>query len=90
MLFLVKEVVYIRKVKKSESKSQLEPLTFHIARHTWATLAYSAGIDKAVINDCLCHIGSSMRVTDICITKDWEVMWKANEKVLSLFDWSNI
>nr|DAK90082.1 MAG TPA: Integrase [Caudoviricetes sp.] len=65
-----------------------EPLTFYSARHTWATLAYSAGIDKAVINDCLCHVDSSMRVTDIYIAKDWEIMWKANEKVLSLFDWS--
>ena len=65
-----------------------EPLTFYSARHTWATLAYSAGIDKAIINDCLCHVDSSMRVTDLYIAKDWEVMWKANEKVLSLFDWS--
>jgi site-specific recombinase XerD len=67
-----------------------EPMTFYSARHTWATLAYSAGVEKAVINDCLCHVDSSMRVTDIYIAKDWQVMWKANEKVLDLFDWSSI
>ena len=66
-----------------------EPLTFYSARHTWATLAYSAGVDKAVINDCLCHIDKNMSITDIYIAKDWEVMWRANEKVLDLFDWSS-
>lgn len=64
-----------------------EPLTFYSARHTWATLAYSAGVDKSVINDCLCHVDASMRVTDIYIAKDWEVMWRANAKVLDLFRW---
>lgn len=64
-----------------------EYLTFYSARHTWATLAYSAGVDKSIINDCLCHIDESMRVTDIYIAKDWERLWKANEKVLDLFDW---
>lgn len=66
-----------------------EPMTFYSARHTWATLAYSAGVEKAVINDCLCHIDSKMKVTDIYIAKDWKVMWRANEKVLDLFDWSS-
>lgn len=67
-----------------------EPLTFYSARHTWATLAYSAGVEKAVINDCLCHVDEGMKVTDIYIAKDWEVMWRANARVLDLFDWSKI
>lgn len=66
-----------------------EHLTFYSARHTWATLAYSAGVDKSIINDCLCHVDESMRVTDIYIAKDWEIMWNANKKVLDLFDWTN-
>lgn len=66
-----------------------ERLTFYSARHTWATLAYSAGVDKSIINDCLCHVDESMRVTDIYIAKDWERLWKANETVLDLFDWTN-
>lgn len=65
-----------------------ERLTFYSARHTWATLAYSAGVDKSIINDCLCHVDESMKVTDIYISKDWERLWKANEKVLDLFDWT--
>ncbi len=63
-------------------------LTFYSARHTWATLAYSAGVDKSIINDCLCHVDESMKVTDIYIAKDWERLWKANEAVLDLFDWT--
>lgn len=66
-----------------------EHLTFYSARHTWATLAYSAGVDKSIINDCLCHVDESMKVTDIYIAKDWERLWKANEIVLDLFDWTN-
>lgn len=67
-----------------------ERITFYSARHTWATLAYSIGIDKSVINDCLCHTDSAMKVTDVYIAKDWRVLWEANKKVLDLFDWSNI
>ncbi len=67
-----------------------ERMTFYSARHTWATLAYSIGIDKAVINDCLCHTDGAMKITDIYIAKDWRVLWEANAKVLDLFDWSSI
>lgn len=77
-------------LKRACKKMEIaEPLTFYSARHTWATLAYSAGVDKAVINDCLCHIDKNMSITDIYIAKDWQVMWRANEKVLDLFDWSS-
>ena len=62
-------------------------LDFYSARHTWASLAYSIGIDKAVINDCLCHVDESMKITDIYINKDWSVLWEANRKVLDLFQW---
>lgn len=64
--------------------------TFYSARHTWATEAYRIGIEKGIINDCLCHVDEAMRVTDIYIVKDWERMWKANEKVLDTFDWSGL
>lgn len=62
-------------------------LDFYSARHSWATLAYSAGIDKSIINDCLCHVDKDMKVTDIYINKDWSVLWAANSKVLDLFRW---
>lgn len=64
-----------------------EPFTIYYGRHTWATLAYSLGVDKYTINDCLCHSDHEMRVTDIYIEKDWSILWKANHKVLKSFRW---
>lgn len=63
------------------------PLTMYCFRHSWATIAYSIGIDKGIINDCLCHIDPNMSITDIYIKKDWSVLWKANRKVLKKFKW---
>jgi integrase len=67
-------------------------INFYAARHTWATLARSAavGIDKYTVHEALNHVDSAMKVTDIYIDKDWSVIWNANEKVLSLFDWSAV
>lgn len=62
-------------------------LDFYSARHTWATVAYSIGIDKGVVNDCICHVDPEMKVTDIYINKDWSLMWKANRKVLKKLKW---
>ena len=61
--------------------------TMYAARHTWASIAYSAGVPKSLINDCLCHVDPDMAVTDIYIKKDWSVLWEANKKVLELFKW---
>lgn len=63
-------------------------LTLYSARHSWATIAYEQGVTKGVINDCLCHVDRDVKVTDIYIKKDWSVLWKANEKVLSSFNWA--
>ena len=63
-------------------------LDFYSARHSWASLAYSAGVNKSIINDCLCHVDKDMKVTDIYINKDWSVLWAANSKVLDLFQWN--
>lgn len=57
------------------------------ARHSWGTIAGAIGINKGVVNDCLCHVDPDMRVTDIYVRKDWSVLWKANAEVLALFDW---
>ena len=65
-----------------------ERVTFYTARHTWATLAYKIGIEKGIINDCLCHIDEAMKVTDIYIEKDWERLWEANRRVIDCFDWT--
>ena len=61
--------------------------TFGAARHTFATLArYKAGVEKATVDECLCHIGD-FRVTDIYLQRDWELLDRANRKVLALFKW---
>lgn len=67
------------------------PFTLYSARHSWATIARSkaCGIDKATIDDCLCHIGDH-ELVDVYAEKDWQVLWDANKKVLDLFDWSAI
>ena len=64
-----------------------KPLTMYSARHTFASVAYSLGIHKSLINDMLCHVDPDMAVTDIYIEKDWSVLWEANRKVLESFDW---
>lgn len=62
-------------------------LTMYCFRHAWATIAYSIGVEKTTINDCLCHVDPAMSVTDIYIKKDWSVLWEANKKVLEQFTW---
>ncbi|WP_285815618.1 hypothetical protein [Phocaeicola sartorii] len=62
--------------------------TMYAARHSWATIARSrsVGIDKATVDECLCHVGD-YQMTDIYAERDWSTLWEANDKVLSLFDW---
>ena len=61
--------------------------TFGAARHTFATLArYKAGVEKATVDECLCHIGD-FKVTDIYLQRDWDLLDRANRKVLGLFKW---
>ena len=62
-------------------------VTLYGARHSWASIAYKTGVEKGLINDGLCHVDKSMKVTDIYINKDWSVLWKANTKVLKQFKW---
>lgn len=66
-----------------------DAVTLYNARHSFATIAHSSkcGVDKSTVDECLCH-ASSMKMADIYIAKDWEVLFQANRKVLALFDWS--
>lgn len=64
----------------------IEPFTFYAARHTWASLGRSIGIEKATIDDCLVHKGD-YSITDIYAEKSWDLMQEANRKVLDLFEW---
>lgn len=74
----------LRRWCKSEG---LPPFTFYAARKTWASLARNkAGVDKATIDECLCHRGD-LRLADIYIERDWEVLARANARVLDLLRW---
>lgn len=74
------------RLKAWARRHDLPEFTFYAARHTWATLARKAGVDKATIDECLAHVGS-LRTADIYIEKDWDVINAANRKVLALFSW---
>ena len=71
---------------------RIPAFTLYSARHSWGTIANSklCKIDKAVVNDSLCHVDPDMKVTDIYVEKDWDLIWEANKTVLALFDWSRI
>lgn len=64
----------------------VETFTFYAARHTWATLARKAGVDKSTVDDCLAHIGD-YKATDIYAEKAWDLIQEANRKVIGLFTW---
>jgi len=66
-----------------------ERVTFYSARHTWATLALNrCGVDNYTVHGALNHIDKETAITDIYIAKDYSLYWRANGKVLALFDWT--
>lgn len=68
-------------LRKWAEREGVEPFTFYAARKTWASLARRAGVEKATIDECLCHIGD-FRVADIYIERDYALMDAANRRVL--------
>lgn len=66
------------------SKGLEQGFTFYAIRKSWATIARSRPLclEKATIDECLVHIGD-YPVADIYIGRDWELLWEANEKVMS-------
>ena len=67
-------------------ENNIPVFTFGAARHTWATLARKFGIEKATVDEGLCHVGD-FRITDIYAERDWDNINNANAKVLSMFTW---
>lgn len=79
--------VYIcRCLHRWAEREGLPDFTFYAARHTWATLARRAGVEKATVDECLGHVGD-YRVTDIYAERSWDLLAEANAKVLALFRW---
>ena len=61
----------------------IDNLQFYSARHSMATIAINkVGINKYIVNDMLCHVDSSMRITDLSIQKDFAPVNDANFKLL--------
>lgn len=60
--------------------------TMGSARHTWATLARQAGIEKATVDEGLVHVGD-FAVTDIYAERDWKRINDANALLLGKFRW---
>lgn len=63
---------------------------FYSARHTMATFARNiCNIDKATVHEMLNHTGSKeFAITDVYLRRDFTHLWEANDKLMSLFDWS--
>lgn len=74
------------KIRKWCESEGVPPFTFYAGRHSWATLARKAGVEKATIDECLCHKGD-FDMADIYAERAWELMQDANERVLSLLLW---
>ena len=76
-------------IRRWKDGRKVEDFTMYAARHSFASIARKAGVEKATIDEMLCHVGN-LRMADVYIEPDWDIHKKANEKVLSLFDWSAI
>lgn len=75
-----------RSLKDVAAELGLPPFTFYAARKSFATIARRQGVEKATIDECLCHVGG-YRVADIYIERDWELMWKAQRKAIDALRW---
>lgn len=64
--------------------------TFYSCRHTMASFARNiCGIEFMTVHEMLNHVTPSLfKTTDAYLWKDFSAIWEANEKLLSLFDWS--
>lgn len=61
----------------------IDGLQFYSARHSMATIAVNdVGISKYVVNDMLCHVDTSLRVTELYIKKDFGPINNSNKVLL--------
>lgn len=77
-------------LKRWAEVNGVERFTVNSARHAWATIARTdrVGIPPSLVDESLVH--SRNKLLDVYAERDWTVYWKANEKVLGIFDWSPI
>lgn len=76
---------YLEFVKRTNNNLRklkgFEDITTYWARHTWASIAFEAGVSKDVISLALGH-SNGVKVTDIYIKYDLSKVDEANRKVI--------
>ena len=73
-------------LRRWAEREGVEPFTFYAARHSFASIARSLGVEKATIDECLVHAGD-LQLADVYIERDWRILWDAQAKVLAAFRW---
>lgn len=76
-------------LRRWKEKTNVGAFTMYAARHSFASLARKAGVEKATVDEMLCHVGE-YKMGDVYIERDWDIHREANKKLLDLFDWSAI
>ena len=76
-------------IRRWREGRNVEHFTMYAARHSFASISRRVGIEKATIDEMLCHVGN-LKMADVYIEPDWEIHRRANDRLLSLFDWSAI
>ena len=70
-------------LKEIAEELGLDNIQFYSARHSFATIAVNkVMINKYIVNDMLCHVDKSMKVTELYIEKDYSVINDANDKLI--------
>ncbi len=90
LLLKLPKALSVLRYDKIEKELGFEHFTFYTARHTMASFARNiCKIDKYVVHEMLNHTpDAKMRITDAYIDKSYTHLWEANDKLMSLFDWS--
>lgn len=76
-------------LRRWRADKDVDAFTMYSARHSFASLARRVGVEKATVDEMLCHVGS-YKMGDVYIETDWGIHREANKKLLDLFDWSAI
>ena len=79
-----------RTIKDSPMADEVGTLRYNAARHSYASISRSLGIEKSLIRDGMSHQDKETIITDIYIEKQWEPIWEANKKMLDIFNWETI
>ena len=59
------------------------------ALHTYASLTRNTvGLDKYTFHELLNHSDNEIHITDRYIERDWQRLYDAHRKVITLVDWS--